>query len=145
MITSDYKRQAELIAVGNSRTYLVSRNESHKQNILFSESSITECENSALQMYGWARIQVAKEVMDMVSKTLLDAIDYAYLKTDGTYGDLNNLVADQVEFIKSMRKSINLDAQMFMENDEKNNDSRYQDMLYYQQKKMEEEGIRFKE
>lgn len=124
MTTLDYKRQAELIAVGNSRTYLVSKNESHKQNVLFAESSITECENSALQMYEWTRIQVAKEVMDMVSKTLIDAINHAYLKTDGTYGDLNNLVADQVEFIKFMRKNINSDAQMLMENDEKNNAKR---------------------
>lgn len=34
---------------------------------------------------------------------LLDAIDYAYLKTDGTYGDLALVVADKVEYLKSLR------------------------------------------
>lgn len=36
---------------------------------------------------------------------ILDAIDYAYLKTDGTYGDLALVVADKVEYLKSLRQT----------------------------------------
>lgn len=48
----------------------------------------------AHQMAGWKDEQI---------NLLLDAIDYAYLKTDGTYGDLALAVVDKVEHLKSLR------------------------------------------
>lgn len=38
---------------------------------------------------------------------LLDSIDHAYLKTDGTYGDLSLEVADKVNYLKSLRNDKN--------------------------------------
>ena len=35
---------------------------------------------------------------------LIDAIDHAYLKTDGTYGDLSYEVSDKVKYLKSILK-----------------------------------------
>jgi hypothetical protein len=33
---------------------------------------------------------------------LLDRIQYAYLKTDGTYGDLAHVVSDKVTYIEKL-------------------------------------------
>ena len=49
---------------------------------------------SAIKMAEWKDEQI---------NLLLDAIDYAYLQTDGTYGDLALVVADKVEYLKSLR------------------------------------------
>ena len=35
---------------------------------------------------------------------LLDSIDHAYLKTDGSYGDLSMEVVDKVEYLKKLRR-----------------------------------------
>lgn len=52
--------------------------------------------NIAMKMAAWKDEQI---------NLLLDAIDYAYLKTDGTYGDLAFVVADKVEYLKSLKQS----------------------------------------
>ena len=52
------KNKASEIALKHAREYTVSRNDSHKKNILFKESSIIECENVALEMAEWKQQQV---------------------------------------------------------------------------------------
>ena len=47
------EEKANKIALKYAREYLVSRNDSHKQNILFKESSIIECEKASLEMAKW--------------------------------------------------------------------------------------------
>jgi len=47
------EEKANEIALKYAREYLVSRNDSHKQNILFKESSIIECEKASLEMAQW--------------------------------------------------------------------------------------------
>ncbi len=42
--------------------------------------------------------------MDEQLYLLIDAIDHAYLKTDGTYGDLSYEVSDKVKYLKSSLK-----------------------------------------
>jgi hypothetical protein len=46
----------------------------------------------ALQMAKWKDEQM---------KLLLDAIDHAYLQTDGTYGELSYEVSDKVKYLKT--------------------------------------------
>lgn len=50
---------------------------------------------SALQMAKWKDKQLW---------LLIDAIDHAYLQTNGTYGDLSNEVSDQVNYLKQVIK-----------------------------------------
>ena len=47
------KEKAEEISLKYAREYMVSRRDSHKQNILFKESSIIECEKAAMEMAQW--------------------------------------------------------------------------------------------
>jgi hypothetical protein len=47
------EEKAREIALKYAREYLVSRNDSHKQNILFKESSIIECEKASLETAQW--------------------------------------------------------------------------------------------
>lgn len=46
-----------------------------------------------------AALMMAKWKDDQL-RILLDAIDHAYLQTDGTYGDLSYEVSDQVKHLK---------------------------------------------
>lgn len=39
---------------------------------------------------------------------LIDAIDHAYLQTDGTYGELSYEVSDQVKYLKKQLKGENV-------------------------------------
>lgn len=54
--------------------------------------------HGAMQMAEWKDKQCS-ELIDL----LLDAIDYAYLQTNGSYGDLALVVADKVEYLKNLR------------------------------------------
>jgi hypothetical protein len=57
--------------------------------------SFKECKQSALQMAKWKDKQLW---------LLIDAIDHAYLQTDGTYGELSYEVSDQVNYLKQVMK-----------------------------------------
>ena len=54
-----------------------------------------ECVKAAMKMAKWKDEQLY---------LLIDAIDHAYLKTDGTYGDLSYEVSDKVKYLKSSLK-----------------------------------------
>lgn len=54
--------------------------------------------DAAMQMAEW-KDERASELIDL----LLDAIDHAYLQTNGSYGDLALEVADKVEYLKTIR------------------------------------------
>lgn len=62
---------------------------------------------------GWCDYDKTREVPKEVSHAMLDLIDriqYAYLKTDGTYGDLASVVSDKVKYIeKLLYKSMEAD------------------------------------
>ena len=51
--------------------------------------------NACIDMANWKNEQIW---------LLIDAIDHAYLKTDGTYGDLSYEVSDKVKYLKSILK-----------------------------------------
>ena len=67
---------------------------------LCSEKHNAECFDAALRMGAWVRSKMLLEL-----NLLLDAIDHAYLQTDGIYGDLSYEVSDKVEYLKSLRKT----------------------------------------
>lgn len=53
----------------------------------------------------WCDYDKYREVPKEVSHAMLDLLDriqYAYLKTDGTYGDLASVVSDKVKYIEKM-------------------------------------------
>lgn len=57
--------------------------------------------------FGYGEYAVAMEMAkwkDEQLYLLIDAIDHAYLKTDGTYGDLSYEVSDKVKYLKSSLK-----------------------------------------
>lgn len=62
---------------------------------------------------GWCDYDKNREVPKEVSHAMLDLLDriqYAYLKTDGTYGDLASVVSDKVKYIeKLLYKSMEAD------------------------------------
>ena len=62
------EEKANKIALKYAREYLVSRNDSHKQNILFKESSIIECEKASLEMAKWKDEDFAKEKQSLIDK-----------------------------------------------------------------------------
>lgn len=51
--------------------------------------------DTAMEMAGWKDEQL---------RLLIDAIDHAYLQTNGTYGDLSKEVSDQVNYLKQIMK-----------------------------------------
>lgn len=58
---------------------------------------------------GWADFQTEKVPKEVVKYMLdlIDRINYAYLKTDGTYGNLAHVVSDKVKLIeKTLWKSM---------------------------------------
>lgn len=55
-----------------------------------------------------AAIQMAKW-KDKQMWLLIDAIDYAYLQTDGSYGDLSPVVSDKIRFLKETMMRDKLD------------------------------------
>jgi hypothetical protein len=57
--------------------------------------SFKECKQSALDMAKWKDKQLW---------LLIDAIDHAYLQTNGTYGGLSYEVADKVNYLKQVMK-----------------------------------------
>lgn len=57
--------------------------------------SFKECKQSALDMAKWKDKQLW---------LLIDAIDHAYLQTDGTYGELSYEVSDKVNYLKQVMK-----------------------------------------
>ena len=57
--------KAEEIAVKNAKSYIVSKNNSHLNNILFTESSIIECEKTALEMAEWKDKQFNEFISSM--------------------------------------------------------------------------------
>lgn len=50
-----------------------------------------ECYKSAMEMAEWK---------DKQMWLLIDAIDYVYLQTDGSYRDLSPVVSDKIRFLK---------------------------------------------
>lgn len=62
------EEKAKEIALKYAIKYLVSRNDSHKQNILFKESSISECEKASLQMAKWKDEQLEAEKQALIDK-----------------------------------------------------------------------------
>lgn len=60
--------KAEEIALKNSKEYLVSRNNSHQQDILFKENSIVECEKCAMEMAEW-KDDYYKKLLDLLVKS----------------------------------------------------------------------------
>lgn len=54
---------------------------------------------------GWCDYDKDREVPKEVSHAMLDLLDrinYTYLKTDGTYGDLASVVSDKVKYIEKL-------------------------------------------
>lgn len=66
--TMTNEEKANEIALKYAREYLVSKNDSHKQNILFKESSIIECEKASLEMAKWKDEDFAKEKQSLIDK-----------------------------------------------------------------------------
>lgn len=66
------KEKAEEIALKYAREYVVSKNDSHKQNILFKESSIIECEKVALEMAAW-KDEYYKKLLNLLIESGADA------------------------------------------------------------------------
>lgn len=62
------EEKAQEIALKYAREYLVSRNDSHKQNILFKESSIIECEKASLEAMELKDKQFEAEKQALIDK-----------------------------------------------------------------------------
>ena len=92
----EIKEKAEEIAVKHAKTYTVSRNNSHKNNILFNESSIVECEAAANEMAIW------------VQKTMIEkACKYIYSNAHvTTFGDIRLEKCSITEFIDDFKKAM---------------------------------------
>lgn len=70
------KEKAEEIALKYAREYVVSKNDSHKQNILFKESSIIECEKVALEMAAWKEKQMIEKAVKWLEHIFKDLSGY---------------------------------------------------------------------
>jgi hypothetical protein len=75
------EEKAEEIALKYAREYLVSKNDSHKQNILFKESSIIECEKAALEM-GKLKDEQIKAIAEIVADIFGSPYEYSPLDED---------------------------------------------------------------
>lgn len=85
------KEKAEEIALKYAREYLVSKNDSHKQNTLFKESSIIECEKASLEMAEWKDEQLHKELFKLsLSSNLYDYMMWVCNKTKELEEQLKN-------------------------------------------------------
>lgn len=62
------EEKANEIALKYAREYVVSKNDSHKRNILFKESSIIECEKASLEMAEWKDEQLEAEKQALIDK-----------------------------------------------------------------------------
>lgn len=67
------KLKAEEIALKNSKEYLVSKNNSHQQDILFKENSIVECEKCAMEMAEWKEQEMIEKFMKFLHTECYDA------------------------------------------------------------------------
>lgn len=72
------EEKAEEIALKYAREYLVSRNDSHKQNILFKESSFIECEKAALEVVKWKDEQI-KAIAELIADIFGSPFEYSPL------------------------------------------------------------------
>ena len=61
------------IALKYAKEYLVSRRDSHKQNILFKENSFVECEKVAIEMAEWKEQQMIEKFMKFLHTECSDA------------------------------------------------------------------------
>ena len=67
------EEKANEIALKYAREYVVSKNDSHKQNILFKESSIIECEKASLEMAKWKDERIYRdEFLEAEKEALID-------------------------------------------------------------------------
>lgn len=57
------EKKAAEIALKFAKTYTVSRNNSHKENILFNESSFVECEKAAMEMAKWKDKEFERKIV----------------------------------------------------------------------------------
>ena len=80
-MTNENEKKAEEIALKYAKEYLVSRNDSHKQNILFKESSIIECEKAALEM-GKLKDEQIKAIAEIVADIFGSPFEYSPLDED---------------------------------------------------------------
>lgn len=62
------EEKSEVISLKYAREYMVSRRDRHKQNILFKESSIIECEKAAMEMAQW-KDEYYKKLLDLLVKS----------------------------------------------------------------------------
>ena len=83
------KQKAEEIAIKNSKEYLVSRNDSHKQNILFKENSIVECEKCAMEMAEWKEEQMLKKAKEWFEEKI---VCYSRREYDELFEDFKQAV-----------------------------------------------------
>lgn len=94
------EEKAKEIALKYAIKYLVSRNDSHKQNILFKESSISECEKASLQMAKWKDEQFKAEKQALIDK----ACEWLRNKADRYYP--NTIFGDTKELVQDFKKAM---------------------------------------
>jgi len=84
--------KAAELALKNAKTYTVSKNNSHLENILFNESSILECEKTANEMAEFVRKIIIEEVREWLNDTLMSDEGGFPITHNGVKEFINDLI-----------------------------------------------------